>query len=557
MKRQVGNTTTRVYQYGSIPARIAPVKNEDAALFQMRLGQRLWNTLVAIERTRVAAYRRIMANENQQRADAIALEIEDIRTAIKSARQSARSLAVDMGDIPDRLKALKAERAEIIEQLKATKADRIAERKAQLDAIQERSYTRVKRARQAAGRMGLFWGSYNDIVQRADAGKKLGELQFRGFRNEGTVTAQIIGGASETACVGGSHTFFQVDSAKLGQKWRYARMRIGSNADRSPVWLEIPIVYHRNIPADAQIKSVSATRRIVAGKVRWSLNVTCTVQSVAPKQHGAVIAVDIGWRLLPHGVRVAFWSDSAGEFGEVVVPTSDIDQFGKVRSLLSICDKTREELVPMLAAWMNGQKDRLPEEWAKRSVNLIQWRSSGRLDRLIGWWRDNRLSGDVEIFTAAIEWRKQYLHLIQWARNLQEQMKLRLREQYRVFGAKVANQYTTLVVEQFDIREVAKKPPAESEEVITASSTYRQIVSPSMFRAALVNAAKREGVAIIKAPAEYTTRTCNQCLSNRAWDQVPSVIHTCQDCGAMWDQDDNAAKNLLRLANGEAVKAAE
>jgi hypothetical protein len=42
--------------------------------------------------------------------------------------------------------------------------------------------------------MGLFWGSYNDIVQRADAGRKHGgELHFRGFRGEGTLTAQIMG----------------------------------------------------------------------------------------------------------------------------------------------------------------------------------------------------------------------------------------------------------------------------------------------------------------------------------------------------------------------------
>ena len=207
------------------------------------------------------------------------------------------------------------------------------------------------------------------------------ELKFRGFRGEGTITTQIVGGVSVAGCIEGSHTFFQVDAATEGQEWRYARLRVGSNADRSPVWLEIPIVYHRDIPADALIKSASATRRVLAGKVRWQLNVMVSLPMPVPKVGERAIALDIGWRLLPQGVRVAYWQDAAGKHGDVLVPNSDIEQFTKVCSLRSMCDQTREESIPMLSAWLSSQE--LPEEWQRRSSHLIQWRSGDRLANLI------------------------------------------------------------------------------------------------------------------------------------------------------------------------------
>src|ERR1039458_4550452 len=127
-------------------------------------------------------YRRIMQNDQQDRADALAQEITAIREEILSKRKAARKRRVDLGDLPERKAALKSERALVIEGLKSTKEARHAERKQQLDSNAQTAKRRIKRARQAAARMGLFWGSYNDIIQRADTGRKLGELKFRGFR---------------------------------------------------------------------------------------------------------------------------------------------------------------------------------------------------------------------------------------------------------------------------------------------------------------------------------------------------------------------------------------
>ncbi len=145
-------------------------------------------------------------------------------------------------------------------------------------------------------------------------------------------------------------------------------------------------------------------------------------------------------------------------------------------------------------------------------------------------------------------WRKRHLHLANWWRNLQDQIGLRLREQYRVFAAGVARDYATLVLEDFDLREVAKLPEPEAEPgATTSSSTYRHIVAPSVLRAALRNACQREGTRIVEMPAPLTTRRCHACGYEGAWDQIADIVHRCQRCGELWDQDLNGATNLLAL----------
>jgi hypothetical protein len=536
-----GITVSRVYQYGTVPERIAPVYGVEAAEVQLKLANRLWNTLVAIERTRMERYRKIMHDEGQERIDQLREKIAALREELKARRQKARKRTVEDKDLKEALAQARHEIGNAIQDARDTQAARRAEKKPELERLSERSKHRIKRARQASASMGLFWGSYNDVVGRADTGRKAGELQFRRSTGDGTLTAQIIGGTSVERTVGGDHSFFQMDSARPGQKWRRARMRIGSTAERGPVWLDIPVVYHREIPADAKIKSVSMTRR----RGVWRLNVTVTLPAPTMRVDGPVIAVDIGYRLKPEGVRVAYWVDSDGNHGEALVGQRDLSQFERVRSLRSTCDRMREEMVPVLAEWL---KDRnLGEEWQRETVALIQWRSGDRVARLICWWGDHRLEGDGEIYEAARTWRKQYLHLAHWWRDLEDQMRMRLREQYRVFAKGVARDYRMLCIEEFDLRAVAEKPQPEADGVRTESSGQRQIVAPSVFRAALENACRREGVAVEKLPAAYTTAQCHVCKELEEWDQAVSIQHRCGKCGTLWDQDFNAAKNLLEM----------
>ena len=229
----------------------------------------------------------------------------------------------------------------------------------------------------------------------------------------------------------------------------------------------------------------------------------------------------------------------------MLVSHTDIGEFRKIDDLRSITDRNRDRFLPQVVEFLKARE--LDGEWRDRTEYLAQWRSSDRLAGLVRWWSDHRLAGDEEMYQAAIAWRQQYLHLADWWRNLQDQMTGRLHEQYRVFASMVATRYRTLILEDFDLREVAKK----EKQPKTAGTSYRQLVAPSVFRDALVNACRREGLEIRKVSAEYTTAMCHACRTVEEWDQAASVMHRCSSCGALWDQDRNAAKNLL--ASGQAL----
>ena len=136
MKRQTDSTlATRVYSNGTVPERIAPVRNEAAAIAQMRLGQRLWNTLVAIERARAQRYVRIMTDPISIRIAELTGLIAQARAEIKARRKAARKRAVYVDDLLAKIAEWKAERARLIEYQKATKEERHEARRAELDAL--------------------------------------------------------------------------------------------------------------------------------------------------------------------------------------------------------------------------------------------------------------------------------------------------------------------------------------------------------------------------------------------------------------------------------------
>ena len=530
---------TMVYQYGTVPERVAPVENEEAALAQMKLARRLWNVLVAIDHARTARYRRIMQDPVQEEIDQLREALSALQKERKARSQKARA-KVPTPDLDEEVSRVRIRMRFLVEHQQAAKEERHAARRTELNLLNERTRHRIVRARQAAASLGLFWGTYNAVLQSADTGRKLGELKFRGFRGEGTLTAQVMGGAEIGECLK-SHTFFRVDPAR--GKWRYARIRIGSTAGRQPAWVAIPIVYHREIPPEARIKSVSVTRRILAGQVRWSLNVTVHLPPVIPRLSGQAIAVDLGWRLLPAGVRVGYWADESGRHGEIQIASSDIGELReRVRGLRSTVDKNLEAFRAQLVAFLATHT--LDAEWTARSAHLAQWRSPDRVAALVRWWADHRLEDDDAAFAHAIAWRAQYLHLSNWWRNLQDQMVARVREQYRVFAAQVARQdYRMLILEDFDLRQVAE--PAAEPAPGRKPSPYRQLVSPSVLRAALLNACRREGLEVRIVEAAYSTATCHACHATETWDQAANLIHRCGTCGALWDQDHNAALNLL------------
>src|SRR5262249_10084792 len=133
-----------------------------------------------------------------------------------------------------------------------------------------------------------------------------------------------------------------------------AYLRIGSNA-REPVWAEVPVVLHRPLPEDATIKWVYLVRRHVATHEEWWLQFVVAQAQGFAKADAATsgtVAVDVGWRRLASGLRVAYWVGDDGAEGQLVLPQAILTRLRKVEELQAIRDKHFDAMRGELAAWL-------------------------------------------------------------------------------------------------------------------------------------------------------------------------------------------------------------
>jgi len=102
--------------------------------------------------------------------------------------------------------------------------------------------------------------------------------------------------------------------------------------------------------------------------------------------------------------------------------------------------------------------------------------------------------------------------------------------------------YRTIAVEDCEWKTLARRRPAEKDVDYERSKEPMRIASVGRLRTCL----KEAGAVIIDS--ENTTKECHLCRFLNYFDFGAAIVHTCSGCNAMWDQDENAARNLLARA---------
>jgi hypothetical protein len=149
-------------------------------------------------------------------------------------------------------------------------------------------------------------------------------------------------------------------------------------------------------------------------------------------------------------------------------------------------------------------------------------------------------------------WTRQDRHLHQWEAD-ERRHALRSRDEiFRVAASRLAARYQTLVLEGtnstksglLNLADLASKAASTEAETKAddAQRAQRVKAAPGECRSALVQAFRGS---VEPEPLERTTTECHHCHGLCEWDAARELRHTCEHCGARWDQDANAAKNLL------------
>lgn len=575
----------KVYKYGLLP----PTENANLVHEQMFLAHRYHNTLIEIERGRRAAIRLITKenDENIRVLEERLLQSEEleknIAKEIKTQHSEMRSRVSTYTD-KEELKTTRIKTKDLHIALKAarklakTNPDIIS----QLEQIKERNNQLTRSAREYCG---VYWGTYLLSEDAMEASRKMpfyngtknNDPKFLFWKHEGSVGIQIQGGL-ESEKVFGTGTQIRIDA--VDKKAFYAehrkdrrkasrtilRLRVGSNEKLKPIWASFPMIMHRPLPDGSIIKKATVHLKKIGPTEEWFISITVDMSNCLSPSISATgaVAFDLGWRDMKDlegnstGFRIGKWRSESNEIGEIKLDPKIIGGIKKANELRGVRDDNFNVIRIQLVEWLKNNQ--IPDWLKKKTETLSQWRSIARLIGLFKFWNQNRFTGDEDIFGFSGKWIKEKKtvsagtglagwayhdhHLWTWESDQRTKALRRRKEFYRVEATKLAVKYKTLVLEDFDLRDVSQIAQPDAEDDNQKGRSNKTLSSPSEFRLAFVNAFSSRGGEIIKVDPKGTSYTCHLCSSKEQLDNT-THIHTCSKCGKTWDREDNATANLL------------
>lgn len=568
-----------VRQYGLL----APLDWDQDCQEHLWLQNRLWNTLVEIEKKHREAYFRLTGSDPELRGieedlSALMAEKESLIAEKKSLRQAARKKAgVDTSAQDFRIAEIKPEIRRLAVLAKEKRKETRERMKPELDALEQKRREAVKCARNASG---LWWGNYNAVcasyeTARIRALKTGAELRFHSFDGTGRVTCQIQGGMTVSDFFSGDpqaivsadpvspDAFHHPDRGERRKASRTKlRITVYTTKDANGKYvrriLTFPMILHREIPSDVLIKQLVVSRKRVGTEFRWTATLTGTRSGsprIVPGKPG-ICGIDLGWRLVPGGLRVASVAD-AKSVRHIVLPEKMLRQMDHVEDLKSRIDQEQGRMMTWFRARWPEISGSFPEGIRERFANHLKSPrvSARKLAGSVIAWRDGHGDFRPDLLAALETWRKNNKRMTQEMDNLRDKLKAQRTNFYRNEALRIVQDYSLVGIEDFDLREVVKleTPEGEKTDQPAPARANRVRASVSDLRNWIRIQAAKTGTEIVRIPAADTTRACRQCLHINS-GRPEDLVWTCDGCAAVWDQDENAARNILmavEITNGE------
>lgn len=582
----------KVYRYGML----APTENADVVREQMRLAHRLRNTLTEIECGRRTAMRTLASSDEviSTLSRAVAdFDAECVRLtreiSAKNAEARSRSKS-DTAKLRADLKAARETKSATIRKLAEVRRETKPARKALEDVINAHASELAKNAR---AHSDVAWGTKQlaDLAvekAREDTPMDWSDVdprdpRFSRWDGSAALRVQLQGGMTVPMALTCHDTQLRLSlgahrgtGRRSHQRFGELRMRVQSDKNREPVWATWPVLVDRPLPEYGIIKTCDVHVRRIGPREEWYA--CLTVHSVSDdraesKPTEGVLAIDVGWRLMAKDgareLRVASMVDDSDHVSELRLSERVLSGLSKPDGLRATRDAHFNNAILGTSWWLYGAASDAIPEWLTTAARTVgQWRSEARLAALVRRWREARFAGDEDIYGALETWRYRDYHLWSWETSQREGSLRNRRDVYRCFAKNLANTYEHVVLERFDLRKMLQHAdPAHEDSKKQENAQARldqRLACVSELRGCIANAFAcsvgkggkvtpngargfaRNGTArFVILDGAYTTQTCADCGHADAWDAASTIFHTCSSCGAVWDQDENAARNLL------------
>jgi hypothetical protein len=525
---------------------------------EMRRMNDLWNKLVEIDRANSAAYRGLIDSALDPvvsgERDAVLAELEALKAQRKQRHAAARK-RVPTPDLDEAIEQVRQRYHALKEQFaaakKAARATTIAGRR----ALEVSRQAAVKLARQTSG---LYWGNYNAVINSYDATRQKvlkdgGELRFRGFKHEGRIVNQIQGGLTIAGLFDSDSNQVQLRAAKATD-WPKRRLHpLGhvltacvNTQDRKPRHVSWPLILHRPFPDDAIVKEVHISRRRKGPRAdQWTVAFSLSVPAITESPAGAACGMDIGWRLLNEGVRVATIVNDRGERDFVVLPERIVAGFRFVDELKARRDQRVNGIVAALKQLPWKDAPSALHDVATAMLNAPR-HSASALTRLVALWKEHPWQTDA--------YNRLREMLICDVRDWRESAGLRLRlvrarrDHYRVEAKRLIERYGIVGSEKLSVGQMSSDANNPTPGL---SRWYRRVAAPAEWQHTVKWAAKKAG-AYVHEYVGPSTWVCHACGHAQEPRDPAALVASCPHCHTTWDQDVNAAKNLLAAALASA-----
>lgn len=454
----------------------------------------------------------------------------------------------------------------------------------------------AEQQRLARGECGCHWGTYLTVE---DAAKDFGTgapPRFKRFDGNNSIAVQLQGGLSVEDAVAGTDTRLRLELPPLSERMAtkgkdhgrgatgYALLRIGSDG-RQPIFAKIPFTYHRPLPDDGVIKWAYLDRRRIAGQDLWKLRLC--LQTGACRKYpddDSMVAVHIGYRHTPDGMRVATMVDGMGEQSTFCLDMETLSRPSKSYDLESIRDSVSEMVYDGLRSWLQST-ERWP--WLDESfANIAHWRGPERIAALVEQWRDHRHRSDGDdpakcfgdllvwatdkladyrrkphyrpkhpddlstVFGLLNFWRRWDKHMRIWSARQSVKYSAHRDDVYRNFAVNLRRRYGWCALARVDWKSLGKRPDA-TDTIDAATTTAQRRLSRAVAPGRLSEILKEVfGERCLIVSSVNLSRECANCAT--VLPSTDAVSRQCRQCGATWDRDDNGA--AIQLARGEALR---
>ncbi len=324
------------------------------------------------------------------------------------------------------------------------------------------------------------------------------------------------------------------------------------------------VLFH-SVCADALMKGYKLRAKIDAnGKLRWFFIPTLELPDSSVAEQRSFVGVDVGWRVSgdEEFTAVHRWDDSRGYrcWDLRIADNRWSRRYNARQAKLAAAEQFPVKMTPeglrdfasRKGALQRDLKTKMAEVLDRANILPANWDRIGRrgIARMMTQEKSPEFPA-VQCLRPEYEaWAKRDEELSRIYRAAWGMVSENLDRQRREIAREILSGATDIGVEALDVKQMAE---AENEgatnwqrHIENVQDRSRQLTGPAKFLSILVNTARKMGKRLHQLDPHYTSKSCSACGHINHLDSQQTF--TCAGCNLPWNRDENAARNLARLA---------